>query len=114
MPVVKVRQITPYVIMRTKSISATFVKQCVLYDLGNYILPVLLWVDLLQATYKIAKEEDDVLLIHAIIGIVLALCPVVNLVFLVLVIRAVADMSGDDWTTLAKYSIVFKILFRKI
>lgn len=28
-----------------------------------YILPVLLWVDLLQATYKIAKEEeeDDVL-----------------------------------------------------
>lgn len=61
-----------------------------------YILPVLLWVDLLQATYKIAKEEDDVLLIHAIIGIVLALCPVVNLVFLVLVIRAVADMSGDD------------------
>lgn len=42
-----------------------------------YILPVLLWVDLLQATYKIAKEEeeDDVLLIHAIIGIVLALCP---------------------------------------
>lgn len=75
-----------------------------------YILPVLLWVDLLQATYKIAKEEDDVLLIHAIIGIVLALCPVVNLVFLVLVIRA----SGDDWTTLAKYSIVFKILFRKI
>ena len=54
------------------------------------------------------------LLIHAIIGIVLALCPVVNLVFLVLVIRAVADMSGDDWTTLAKYSIVFKILFRKI
>jgi hypothetical protein len=80
-----------------------------------YILPVLLWVDLLQATYKITKEEeDDVLLIHAIIGIVLALCPVVNLVFLVLVIRAVADMSGDDWTTLAKYSIVFKILFRKI
>lgn len=80
-----------------------------------YILPVLLWVDLLQATYKIAKEEEeDVLLIHAIIGIVLALCPVVNLVFLVLVIRAVADMSGDDWTTLAKYSIVFKILFRKI
>lgn len=79
-----------------------------------YILPVLLWVDLLQATYKIAKEEDDVLLIHAIIGIVLALCPVVNLVFLVLVIRAVADMSGDDWTALAKYSIVFKILFRKI
>lgn len=79
-----------------------------------YILPVLLWVDLLQATYKIAKEEDDVLLIHAIIGIVLALCPVVNLVFLVLVILAVADMSGDDWTTLAKYSIVFKILFRKI
>ncbi len=79
-----------------------------------YILPVLLWVDLLQATYKIAKEEDDVLLIHAIIGIVLALCPIVNLVFLVLVIRAVADMSGDDWTTLAKYSIVFKILFRKI
>lgn len=68
-----------------------------------YILPVLLWVDLLQATYKIAKEEeeDDVLLIHAIIGIVLALCPIVNLVFLVLVIRAVADMSGDDWTTLA-------------
>lgn len=68
-----------------------------------YILPVLLWVDLLQATYKITKEEeDDVLLIHAIIGIVLALCPVVNLVFfLVLVIRAVADMSGDDWTTLA-------------
>lgn len=67
------------------------------------ILPVLLWVDLLQATYKIAKEEeeDDVLLIHAIIGIVLALCPIVNLVFLVLVIRAVADMSGDDWTTLA-------------
>lgn len=48
-----------------------------------YILPVLLWVDLLQATYKIAKEEeeDDVLLIHAIIGIVLALCPIVNLVF---------------------------------
>jgi hypothetical protein len=80
-----------------------------------YILPVLLWADLLQATYKITKEEeDDVLLIHAIIGIVLALCPVVNLVFLVLVIRAVADMSGDDWTTLAKYSIVFKILFRKI
>lgn len=81
-----------------------------------YILPVLLWVDLLQATYKIVKEEeeDDVLLIHAIIGIVLALCPIVNLVFLVLVIRAVADMSGDDWTTLAKYSIVFKILFRKI
>lgn len=80
-----------------------------------YILPVLLWVDLLQATYKITKEEeDDVLLIHAIIGIVLALCPVVNLVFLVLVVRAVADMSGDDWTTLAKYSIVFKILFRKI
>lgn len=80
-----------------------------------YILPVLLWVDLLQATYKITKEEeDDVLLIHAIIGIVLALCPVVNLVFLVLVIQAVADMSGDDWTTLAKYSIVFKILFRKI
>lgn len=82
-----------------------------------YILPVLLWVDLLQATYKIAKEEeeDDVLLIHAIIGIVFALCPIVNLVFLVsLVIRAVADMSGDDWTTLAKYSIVFKILFRKI
>ena len=69
-----------------------------------YILPVLLWVDLLQATYKIAKEEDDVLLIHAIIGIVLALCPVVNLVFLVLVIRAVADMSGDDglhWLSIA-------------
>ena len=80
-----------------------------------YILPVLLWVDLLQAIYKITKEEeDDVLLIHAIIGIVLALCPVVNLVFLVLVIQAVADMSGDDWTALAKYSIVFKILFRKI
>ena len=60
-----------------------------------YILPVLLWVDLLQATYKIAKEEeeDDVLLIHAIIGIVLALCPIVNLVFLVLVIRCLLYTS---------------------
>ena len=80
-----------------------------------YILPVLLFADLLHACYKIAKEEgDEILVLHAIIGIVLALCPIVNLVFLVLVIRAVADMSGDDWTTLAKYSIVFKILFRKI
>ncbi len=80
-----------------------------------YILPVLLWADLFQAAYKITKEEeDDVLLIHAIIGIILALCPIVNLVFLVLVVRAVIDMSNDDYATLAKYSIAFKILFKKI
>ena len=80
-----------------------------------YVLPVLLWIDLLSASYKISKEEEsDVLLIHAIIAVIIALAPIVNLVFLVLVIRAIIDMSDDDLTMLAKYSTVFKILFKKI
>ena len=80
-----------------------------------YVLPVLLWADLLSASYKISKEEEsDVLLIHAIIAVIIALVPIVNLVFLVLVIRAIIDMSDNDLTMLAKYSTVFKILFKKI
>lgn len=79
-----------------------------------YILPILLFIDLLQACYKIAKEEgDEILVIHAIIGILLALCPVINLVFLVLVVRALED-SLDDFDILAKYSVVCRILFKKI
>ena len=79
-----------------------------------YILPVLLFADLLHACYKIAKEEgDEILVIHAIIGIFLALCPVINLVFLVLVVRALED-SLDDFDILAKYSVVCRILFKKI
>lgn len=79
-----------------------------------YILPVLLFADLLHASYKIAKEEgDEILVIHAIIGIFLALCPVINLVFLVLVVRALED-SIDDFDILAKYSVVCRILFKKI
>lgn len=79
-----------------------------------YILPVLLFVDLLHASYKIAKEEgDEILVIHAIIGILAALCPVINLVFLVLVVRALED-SIDDFNILAKYSVVCRILFKKI
>lgn len=79
-----------------------------------YILPVLLFADLLHASYKIAKEEgDEILVIHAIIGIFLALCPVINLVFLVLVVRALED-SINDFDILAKYSVVCRILFKKI
>lgn len=79
-----------------------------------YILPVLLFADLLHASYKIAKEEgDEILVIHAIIGIFLALCPVINLVFLVLVVRALED-SINDFDILTKYSVVCRILFKKI
>ena len=79
-----------------------------------YILPVLLLVDLLQASYKIIKEEgDEILVIHAIIGILATLCPVINLVFLVLATRAIED-SRDDFDILAKYSVVCRILFKKI
>lgn len=80
-----------------------------------YVLPILLWADLLNAVYKITKAEgDDVLLIHAIIAAIIALIPIVNLVFLVLVVRAISDMSKDDLDMLVKYSTVLKILFKKI
>lgn len=83
--------------------------------LAFYVLPVLLWIDLLSASYKISKAEgDDVLLIYAIIAVIIALAPVVNLVFLVLAIRAIIDMSNEDLDMLSKYSMVFKFLFKKI
>ena len=91
MPAVKVGQVTPYVIMRTKSISVT------------------------STAYKLAKGEgDEVLLIHAIIGVLATLIPLINLAFLILIFRAISDMSKDEMDELSKHSIVFKFLFKKI
>ena len=68
--------------------------------------------DLLITAYKLAKGEgDEVLLIHAIIGV---LATLINLAFLILIFRAISDMSKDEMDELSKYSMVFKFLFKKI
>ena len=80
-----------------------------------YVLPVLLLTDLLITAYKLAKgERDEVLLIHAIIGVLAALIPLINLIFLILIFRAMSDMSKDEMDELSKHSIIFKFLFKKI
>ena len=57
-----------------------------------YVLPVLLLTDLLITAYKLAKGEgDEVLLIHAIIGVLATLIPLINLAFLILIFRAISD-----------------------
>lgn len=77
-----------------------------------YVLPVLLLTDLLITAYKLAKGEgDEVLLIHAIIGVLAALIPLINLI---LIFRAMSDMSKDEMDELSKHSIIFKFLFKKI
>lgn len=78
-----------------------------------YVLPVLLLTDLLITAYKLAKG-DEVLLIHAIIGVLAALIPLINLIFLILIFRAMSDMSKDEMDELSKHSIIFKFLFKKI
>jgi hypothetical protein len=78
-----------------------------------YVLPVLLLTDLLITAYKLAKGEG-VLLIHAIIGVLATLIPLINLAFLILIFRAISDMSKDEMDELSKHSIVFKFLFKKI
>lgn len=83
--------------------------------LAFYVLPVLLLTDLLITAYKLAKGEgDEVLLIHAIIGVLAALIPLINLIFLILIFRAISDMPKDEMDELSKHSIVFKFLFKKI
>lgn len=68
--------------------------------------------DLLITAYKLAKGEgDEVLLIHAIIGVLAALIPLINLI---LIFRAMSDMSKDEMDELSKHSIIFKFLFKKI
>lgn len=80
-----------------------------------YVLPILLLTDLLTTAYKLAKEEgNEVLLIHAIIGVLATLIPLINLAFLVLIFRAISDMSKDEMDEFSKHSIVFKFLFKKI
>ena len=80
-----------------------------------YVLPVLLLTDLLITAYKLAKGEgDEVLLIYAITGVLATLIPLINLAFLILIFRAISDMSKDEMDKLSKYSMVFKFLFKKI
>lgn len=75
-----------------------------------YIIPALCWIDLLQTVCRIMREkEEDLLVGHMIIGIFLTLCPILNLVILVC-----ATKDANDWEELAKYSIILKILFKKI
>lgn len=83
--------------------------------LAFYVLPVLLLTDLLITAYKLTKGEgDEVLLIHATIGVLAALIPLINLIFLISIFRAISDMSKDEMDELSKHSIVFKFLFKKI
>lgn len=83
--------------------------------LAFYVLPVLLLTNLLITAYKLTKGEgDEVLLIHAIIGVLAALIPLINLIFLISIFRAISDMSKDEMDELSKHSIVFKFLFKKI
>lgn len=80
-----------------------------------YVLPILLLTDLLTAAYKLAKGEgNEVLLIHAINGVLATLIPLINLAFLVLIFRAMSDMSKDEMDEFSKHSIVFNFLFKKI
>ena len=80
-----------------------------------YVLPILLLTDLLTTAYKLSKGEgNEVLLIHAIIGVLATLIPLINLAFLVLIFRAMSDMSKDEMDEFSKHSIVFKFLFKKI
>ena len=70
-----------------------------------YVLPVLLLTDLLITAYKLAKGEgDEVLLIHAIIGVLATLIPLINLKVLLGLALGIVLMVGCSGTPTANGS----------
>lgn len=81
----------------------------------GYILPLLIVVDGIQATFKTIKSEGEkVYLGHLIIAVSVAIIPIANIVALILYILLLLDDTEDAAKELSAYSYMLKFFYKEI
>lgn len=81
----------------------------------GYILPLLIVVDGIQATFKVIKSEGEkVYLGHLIIAVGISIVPIANIAALILYIHLLLDDEEGAAKELSAYSYMLKLFYKEI